>query len=78
MTTTSQNGFKIDQPIPDIEGGSKSPRALNNPVGLVDIETKFGVSAFARLKNRGDSSSTGSARSKWPKLNSYLSNFSHF
>ena len=32
MTTTSQNGFKIDQPIPDIEGGSKSPRVLNNPV----------------------------------------------
>ena len=34
MTTTSQNGFKIDEPIPDIEGGSKSPRALNNPVYL--------------------------------------------
>ena len=34
MTTTSQNGFKIDQPIPAVEGGSKSPRALNNPVGF--------------------------------------------
>ena len=33
MTTTSRNGFKVDQPIPDPEGGSKSPRALNNPVG---------------------------------------------
>ena len=34
ITTTSQNGFKIDQPIHDIEGGSKSPRALNYPVGI--------------------------------------------
>ena len=32
MTTTSQKGFKIGPPMPDIEGGSKIPRALNNPV----------------------------------------------
>ena len=33
MTTTSQKGFKIGPPMPDIEGGSKIPQALNNPVG---------------------------------------------
>ena len=32
MTTTSQKGFKIGPPMPDIEGGSKIPQALNNPV----------------------------------------------
>ena len=32
MTTTSQKGFKIGPPMPDIEGGSKIPLALNNPV----------------------------------------------
>ena len=32
MTTTSPKGFKIGPTIPDIEGGSKSLRALNNPV----------------------------------------------
>ena len=34
MTTTSQKGFKIGPPMPDIEGGSKIPQALNNPVSL--------------------------------------------
>ena len=32
MTTTNQKGFKIGPPMPDIEGGSKIPQALNNPV----------------------------------------------
>ena len=32
MTTTSQKGFKIGPPTPDIEGASKIPQALNNPV----------------------------------------------
>ena len=35
MTTTSQKGFKIGPPMPDIEGGSKIPQALNNPVGAL-------------------------------------------
>ena len=32
MISTSQKGFKIAPPMPDIEGGSKIPQALNNPV----------------------------------------------
>ena len=32
MTATSPKGFMVGPPIPDIEGGSKCPRALNNPV----------------------------------------------
>ena len=41
MTTTSQKGFKIGPPMPDIEGGSKIPQALNNPVALFCMTSNF-------------------------------------
>ena len=43
MTTTSQKGFKIGPPMPDIEGGSKIPQALNNPVHPSQVVRRFSL-----------------------------------
>ena len=49
MTTTSPKGFMIGPPIPDIEGGSKCPRALNNPVGGAVTWRRGFVNQFLRV-----------------------------